>query len=121
MLKKVAFTLYPVTDMAAARGFYERTLGLSSETGEKSPWVEYDLPGGGCFAITTVMSDAPSANAGGTIAFEVDNLEELVADLRAKGVRLGHHELVKGPHCRMMTTFDPDGNSLILHQLDDPS
>jgi hypothetical protein len=26
--------------------------------------------------------------------------------------------MIKGPHCRMMPIFDPDGNSLILHQLD---
>ena len=52
------------------------------------------------------------------MAFEVEDIEGLVAGLRAKGVRMGHSELIRGPHCRMMTVFDPDGNSLILHQLD---
>lgn len=28
MIKHIAFTLYPVTDMARARRFYEETLGL---------------------------------------------------------------------------------------------
>jgi catechol 2,3-dioxygenase-like lactoylglutathione lyase family enzyme len=121
MIRKVAFTLYPVTDMAAARAFYESALGLVSTTSGTSPWVEYDLPGGGCFTITTVMSDKPSAQAGGTIAFEVDDIVALVADLRAKSVRLASETLVKGPHCRMMTCFDPDGNSILLHQLDGPA
>ena len=49
MLNKVAFTMYPVTDMARARAFYEETLGLPpSRSGAASPWVEFDLPGGGC-------------------------------------------------------------------------
>ena len=26
-----------------------------NRSGETSPWVEYDLPGGGCLAITTVV------------------------------------------------------------------
>lgn len=119
MIRKVAFTLYSVGDMATARAFYEGALGLSSKAGEKSPWVEYDLPGGGCFAITTVMPDhQPSASAGGMIAFEVDDIDALVASLRERGVKLGAAEMIRGPHCRMMPCFDPDGNSMILHQLD---
>lgn len=117
MLKKVAFTYYPVTDIAAARGFYEGVLGLETDAGD-SPWVEYDLPGGGCFAITTVTGGTPSGSAGGTIAFEVDDLPELVERLTEAGVKMGHSELIKGPHCRMMPVFDPDGNSILLHQLD---
>jgi catechol 2,3-dioxygenase-like lactoylglutathione lyase family enzyme len=117
MIRKVAFTLYPVRDMAAARAFYEGALGLSSRAGETSPWVEYDLPGGGCFAITTVMP-AHQPGGGGVIAFEVDDIETLVARLQDEGVRFGSPELIKGPHCRMMPVFDPDGHSLILHQLD---
>lgn len=118
-LRKVAFTMYPVTDMARARAFYEGPLGLVTNASDTTPWVEYDLSGGGCFAITTVMSDAPSASAGGTIAFEVEEIEALVSDLRAAGVRLGGEQLIRGPHCRMMMCFDPDGNSVLLHQLDD--
>ena len=72
MLQKVAFTMYPVMDMPKARAFYEDALGLGpSASREGSPWVEFDLPGGGCLAITTVTPNQPSASAGGTIAFEV--------------------------------------------------
>lgn len=52
MLKKVAFTMYPVQDADRARTFYEGTLGLTR--GKYSPngiWTEYDLPGGGCLAL----------------------------------------------------------------------
>ncbi len=38
MFKRVAFTMYPVTDIKRARAFYEDTLGLpKSRNGEKSP------------------------------------------------------------------------------------
>jgi predicted enzyme related to lactoylglutathione lyase len=117
MLQKVAFTMYPVKDMARARAFYEGVLGLGPSTsGEGSPWVEFDLPGGGCIAITTVTDQAPSANAGGTIAFEVDDLAAAIAELKAKGVPVPADN-IESPVCRMAVCLDPDGNSIILHKL----
>lgn len=65
MLKKVAFTMYPVQDAERARAFYEGTLGLTR--GKYSPngiWTEYDLPGGGCFALFATDEIKPSADAG---------------------------------------------------------
>ena len=117
MFRKVAFTMYPVKDMARARAFYEETLGLGpSRSGATSPWVEFDLPGGGCLAITTVTEQAPSANAGGTIAFEVDDLPALIKDLSDKGVKFLADD-IESPVCRMAICADPDGNSIILHKL----
>ena len=69
MLEKVAFTMYPAKDVARARKFYGEVLGLKEgSVGNQGEgwWVEYDLPGGGCFAITNFTQDEPSAN-GGTI------------------------------------------------------
>ena len=55
MFKKVAFTMYPITDVPRARKFYEETLGLKrgsmGNQGDKY-WIEYDLPGGGCLGLT---------------------------------------------------------------------
>jgi len=117
MLNKVAFTMYPVKDMPRARAFYEETLGLGpSGSGAASPWVEFDLPGGGCLANTTVTPNEPSASAGGTIAFEVDDLAATVADLKAKGVAFAA-EGIESPVCRMAIVKDPDGNAIILHKL----
>ena len=117
MLQKVAFTMYPVKDMPRARSFYGETLGLGSGTGgPASPWVEFDLPGGGCLAITTVTEDEPSSTAGGTIAFEVDDLPAMIADLKSKGVGFAA-EGIESPVCRMAVILDPDGNAIILHKL----
>jgi predicted enzyme related to lactoylglutathione lyase len=119
MLKKVAFTMYPVTDVARARKFYEETLGLKSgSVGNRGDryWVEYDLPGGGCLALTNFVPDAPSAAAGGTIAFEVEDLDRLVVDLKKKGVTF-KSDIIHSPVCRMAVCLDSEGNSLLLHQL----
>lgn len=120
MFEKVAFTMYPVTDVARARRFYEQTLGLkagSSGTNDgKGWWVEYDLPGGGCFAITNFIEDAPSDAAGGTIAFEVEDLDRLMAGLKEKGVTF-KTDVIETPVCRMAVCLDPEGNSLLLHEL----
>jgi predicted enzyme related to lactoylglutathione lyase len=117
MLQKVAFTMYPVKDMPRARAFYEETLQLGpGKGGASSPWVEFDLPGGGCLAITTVTGNDPSAKAGGTIAFEVDDLPATIADLKAKGVTFSAED-IESPVCRMAFIEDPDGNGIILHKL----
>jgi len=117
MLQKVAFTMYPVKEMPRARAFYGETLGLGPGSGgPSSPWVEFDLPGGGCLAITTVTSQEPSASAGGSIAFEVDDLLATIAELKSKGVSF-LDDSIESPVCRMAIIRDPDGNSIILHKL----
>ncbi len=119
MFKKVAFTMYPVTNVTRARKFYEETFGLkpgSAGSQGESWWVEYDLPGGGCFAITNFVPDTPSASAGGTVAFEVEDLDKLMSDLKAKGVTF-KSEVIHSPVCRMAVCLDSEGNSILLHQL----
>lgn len=116
MFKKVAFTMYPVSDMTRARRFYEETLGLPCGPISNDRWVEYDLPGGGCLAITTVTQQTPSNAAGGTIAFEVEDLAALVADLKAKGVTFPA-EHIESPVCWMSVCLDSEGNGILLHQL----
>ena len=119
MFKKVAFTMYPATDIPRARKFYEETFGLKvGANGGRGNifWVEYDLPGGGCFAITNATQDTPSAGAGGTIAFEVADLDALIADLKSKNVAF-KAEGIAGPNCRMAVCVDSEGNSILLHQI----
>jgi predicted enzyme related to lactoylglutathione lyase len=119
-VKKVAFTMYPVTDVKRAREFYEQTLGLKAGMAggrDGMWWVEYDLPGGGCLAITNTTGATPSAGAGGTIALEVDDLTGMIERLKEKGVTF-KGDVVRGPRCRMAVCLDSEGNSILLHQLD---
>ena len=118
MFKNVAFTTYPVTDVARAREFYEETLGLKAGLAGNHGdtwWVEYDLPAGGCLAISNARESKPSDTAGGMIAFEVEDLDRLIADLKAKDVAF-KSGVIHGPRCRMAVCLDSEGNAILLHQ-----
>ena len=118
MVKHIAFTVYPVTDMNRARAFYEADLGLKPSLDFEGKWVEYDLSGG-CFALTTMMDGvSPSDSAGGKIAFEVDDVDGRVETLRKKGIRV-IIEPFSTPGCHMAVVLDPEGNGVILHKLKD--
>ena len=120
MFKKVAFTMYPVKDSGRARAFYERTLGLAvGSHSSNGVWTEYDLPGGGCLALFATEDIAPSANAGGSVALEVEDLDALIARLKSDRVTF-KAENIQSPVCRMAVILDTEGNSIILHQLNKP-
>jgi predicted enzyme related to lactoylglutathione lyase len=113
VIERIAFTVYPVTDMKRARRFYEEELGLQLSTKPHDVWVEYDPPGG-CFALSTTMK--PSDAGGGVIAFEVENVDALTEKLRARGTPV-KMEPIQTPVCRMALVTDPEGNRVLLHQL----
>lgn len=119
MIRKVAFTMLPMTDVARARAFYEETLGLAlgshGSHGEQW-WIEYDLPGGGCIALSNFGPAKPGAG-GMTLALEVEDLDATMERLAARGV-VFHGDVVRGPNCRMVPCSDSEGNSLLLHQID---
>lgn len=115
MIKSIAFTLYPARDLARARDFYERLLGLRLSRDFGGTWIEYDL-GDGTFAVSTMVEGVtPSADAGGSIAFEVADVDGLVARLRDQGVRVKVAPFTT-PVCRMAVILDSEGNALTLHQ-----
>jgi len=119
MINKVAFTMYPVENLQRARDFYENTLKLplGNVFGENGNWVEYDLPGGGCFAITDMVEGLkPSSDAGGSIAFEVDDLDALVSRLKDENVNF-KMDIFPTPVCRIAVIYDSEGNAVTLHQL----
>ena len=119
MFRKVAFTMYPITDVARARRFYGETLGLEEgSVGNQGDnyWIEYDLPGGGCLALTNFTGDTPSDTSGGTVALEVEDLDRLMAELKGKGV-VFKSDVIESPVCRMAVCLDSEGNAILLHQL----
>lgn len=117
MIQRVAFTMYPAVELDRTRAFYERTLGLtvgSNGVRDGIFWIEYDLPGGGCLALSNASGDKPGG--GGTVAFEVADLDALIAELKAKGVTFKSH-VIHSPVCRMAVCLDSEGNSILLHEL----
>ena len=115
MICELAFVATPVTDMRRAQAFYEGTLGLkSTEEAVEGHWVEYDLPGG-TFAITDMQPEWKPSEQGTVVAFEVDDIDETMADLKTKGVEL-KMGIFDTPVCRMAIIEDPDGNKITIHQ-----
>jgi len=119
MIEHVAFTVYPVTDMARARAFYEGTLGLAVSEDFDNHWVEYKPGGKGVFAISDMPEVGRSdAQAGGTVAFEVDDVDAMTAKVRAAGVPV-IMDPFDTPVCRMSVVLDPEGNAVLLHRCAD--
>lgn len=117
---EAAFTCYPVKDMKRARHFYETVLNLvptsAYDVGPNS-WVEYDLPGT-TFTLGYMEGDSgpqPSTN-GGLMAFEVADFDGAVQALKEAGATF-RLEAFETPGCRMAVVLDPEGNSLMIHQL----
>jgi predicted enzyme related to lactoylglutathione lyase len=114
-----AYTCYPVTDIARARNFYEKLLGLKSATvweGEGKGWIEYEL-GDSCLAIANGFGDDWKPGAQGpALVLEVDNITAATAELKAAGVKF-KFEPMDFPPCHLAVAFDPDGNQIGLHQI----
>jgi predicted enzyme related to lactoylglutathione lyase len=114
MIKSIAFTVYPVTDVPRARKFYESVLGLKMGMNFNDVWVEYDIAGG-TLAITNMMTGSKPGGTGAHISFEVDDIEASVKKLKAQNIPFVL-ELFDTPVCRMAAVADPDGNGIGLHQ-----
>jgi len=111
MVTGLAFVVYPVTDIARSRAFYEQTLGLKVGETFGDTWIEYEL-GSATFAITNAFAfTAPSSS----VAFEVDDLDTQLTSLKSAAVPIqgGINDF---PTCRMALISDPDGHTLCIHQ-----
>jgi predicted enzyme related to lactoylglutathione lyase len=115
-ITEIAFSCYPVTDVARARAFYEGVLGLTltMDTGEseKGHWLEYNI-GAGTLAIGSAPGWKPSPD-GCSVGLEVDDFNSTVSAIHAAQVpiKMGPFET---PVCHMLMVQDPDGNVIILH------
>jgi predicted enzyme related to lactoylglutathione lyase len=114
MITSIACTVYPVTDMARARRFYEKILGLAVSSNFRDEWLEYDL-GDSTFAITnTDIGHVPGAK-GALVAFEVADLDAFVRTLKERLVTFVM-DIFETPVCRMAVICDPDENHITIHK-----
>jgi predicted enzyme related to lactoylglutathione lyase len=115
-IKEVAFICHPVADIARAREFYGKTLGL--KTGlelEFQPgmwWIEFDVAG---VALAVTNSFPPEGGSGASLALEVANLDETVEAVKAAGFAL-KFEPMDFPVCRVFGINSPDGHTIMFHQ-----
>ncbi len=115
MIRSIAFTVYPVSDMARARRVYEGARDLKVTMNVQEAWVEYDIASG-TFAISTMMEGSVPGSKGASIAFEVDDFDAAVRRMTEKNVPFVV-EPFDTPVCRMAVIADPDGNAITLHKL----
>lgn len=116
-IKDIAFTVIPVTDLKAARAFYEKVLGLTATSvfeKDGMGMVEYDV-GTATVAIGAGAPFFKPTREGGAVALEVENFPEAVAQLKQANVSFVM-EGYETPVCHMAIFRDPDGNQLMLHQ-----
>ena len=99
--------------MQRARAFYGGVLGLTETANWEDQWIEYDL-GGVTLAISGFMQDAAPGCAGAA-ALETDDYDNVVAHLKAQGVRFVLEPMETGV-CRFARFLDSEGNHLVLHQ-----
>jgi len=115
-ITEIAFTCYPVIDMARARAFYENILGLKPtmvHEAEGNAWTEYEI-GGGAFSLGKAPGWDPSAD-GASIAFEMEDFDAAIASLKEQGVTF-KMEPFPTPVCRMAFILDPEGNTVCIHK-----
>ena len=92
MLQNFPFYAYiPAKDVARARGFYEGRLGLRPKQ-EVAGGVVYE------FGEKTACFLYPTPNAGTSLAsqafWRVDDVEREVAQLKARGVKFEHYDML---------------------------
>jgi catechol 2,3-dioxygenase-like lactoylglutathione lyase family enzyme len=114
---EIPFVCYPVTDRQRACDFYGSLLGLKETSQHTAPdgfWLEYDI-GEGTLALCSYWKPSAEPSMGPSIAFEVENFDTAIAELKAKGVPFAMEPL-DTPVCNMAVVTDPDGNSLFIHK-----
>ena len=110
-IKHAAFTMYPVKNMARARKFYEKVMGLKLGKNYGDAWIEYFPGGTSCFALTNMV---PGLKPASNIAFEVADLKKAEAKLRKAGAKCVF-KTYETPVCVMAAYKDTEGNSFTLH------
>jgi predicted enzyme related to lactoylglutathione lyase len=113
-VKEVAFIFHSVTDVPAARNFYERVLGLKIgmdvQIAPGKWWIEYDVAG-----VAVGISNAMPGKPASSLVLEVADLDAAHVEAKKAGVPI-KSEIMDFPTCRMFQIADPDGNEISLHQ-----
>jgi len=115
-----AIATIAVRNIEAARKFYEGTLGLKSAPGQEKGVLGYRS---GSSNVLVYESQFAGTNKATAVTWAVEDLEDVIRDLKSKGVRFEHYDLpgttrkgdVHGGGRTKAAWFkDPDGNILAL-------
>ncbi len=118
-----AYSGFAVDDLAAARTFYSETLGLDvSEVDPRFDLMTLHLGGGTDVMVYARPGHTPAAYT--ILNFPVDDIDEAVDELAARGVRFERYEgmtadekgIHRGPGPQIAWFTDPAGNILSVLQ-----
>jgi len=107
-----------VKDLAAARTFYQRTLGLTPVDGQESEVIVFTS---GQTRLFVYRSEYAGTNKATTVSWVVDDVGKTVAELAQKGVVFEHYDMPgltrhgdvhTGGGMQVAWFKDPDGNIL---------
>ena len=108
-----------VKDLQAARKFYEGTLGLKPVSEEGDELIVYES---GRSTLNVYRSNYAGTNKATAVTWAVgDDVEGVVRDLKAKGVKFEHYDMPEmkregdvhiGGDMKVAWFKDPDGNIL---------
>lgn len=124
-IKTMGLAWIPVNDFKKAITFYTEILGLKVlESNEEWGWAELAGHDGGSRIGISHHTETPAGNASpvkpgqnAVLSFDVANLEEAVAELQKKGVKLiGDIEVIPD-HVKMQMVQDVDGNFIHLVEM----
>jgi catechol 2,3-dioxygenase-like lactoylglutathione lyase family enzyme len=113
-----AVAMVAVKDLGKAAKFYEETLGLHRAGAEGQEVVVFES---GDTKLNVYRSSFAGTNKATAVTWTVDDIDDVVRTLKAKGVRFEHYEMpntkhegdvhVSG-HMKVAWFKDPDGNIL---------
>ncbi|MGH2662622.1 MAG: VOC family protein [Actinomycetota bacterium] len=119
VIGRLDYIYFWVTDMDRAVDFYSTVLGLRLVRREDSQWAEFDA-GPVRLALHGTIEGRPP-EAGGTVVFRVEDLEEARADLQARGAEFAEHTGDIEGFARFASLQDPDGNRVDLIEYATPA
>ena len=117
-IRRISIMSVPVSDQQAAKDFYMNVLGFTlirdNPMGQNARWIQLSpLPGEASITLVNWFPSMPAGSMTGMV-LEVDNLDESIAELSARGVATG--PIQPAAWGRMATFQDPDGNSWVLRE-----
>lgn len=113
LFKGINVVSVTVPDLAAAKAFYETTLGLGAPVYDlpDAGWIEFSTGGpGGHLAITT-EGDGKGPHPSTTVVLETDDCRAACDTLRRRGVRCDDPVVFPG-FVVFCSFYDPFGNKL---------
>ena len=104
------FASLPVTNLAAARVWYQKLFQRTPDFTPMPTLAEWRFPGGG----TVQVYEGPDRAGGGSCTFTISNIEAAIEDLQSLGIDPG--KMIDGGKAKVVMVKDPDGNSIAFAQ-----